>query len=691
MLYSFDIFDTLVTRKTATPTGIFCVVQDILRRDHSDVYPVDLVEDFYFYRTNAEQAARRKADGKEITLDQIYEMLFETFQHEMSRDRLWTIRDIEIETELQWVVPIPENVQKVHALLDRGERVVLISDMYLPSSLIRKMLESCDQRVAGCPIYVSCEAGVTKHGGGLFHHVSECENIRFEEWHHYGDNKHADHRVPCSMGIRTTLYERTALNEIEKSYLKKDVLFYQLYAGTSRLYRITHPHANDKQIVGASLAGPLLFPYVDFVLRDAQQRGIDRLYFLARDGQILLKIAQTINEQQNLNMDLRYLYCARQVCYLSGLFRVNEKTLERILQRDIRPSVEVISRRLGLSPEEMFSVLPDGIKKDIKDISTPYGKKTASKIKNFLLSDESVQERIAQVARQHRGMFISYLRQEGFFDQQSLGIVDMGWSGRMQDDFVKAAMDGKRGMTIHGYFFSVSSVTNGTSVQNFKHSAVSFPRIPVNPLECLTAANHGTTFGYLDKDDRIIPQTEQGEYLDQWGITELQGAALWFVHHYQETTKSIRGFGISPLSVESTLLGLLNRPSRWIASVLGTVPFSTDPNDLLINELAPSFSILRAIRFYFFRCGKPRSEYTNWIEGTLARSSMIVKGISRISKALKEIEKFGKTLERAFRDNVTKPLKAYVRIDRGTDQETNTSVEVVSFPTSAKNSQRHVA
>ena len=657
-LYSFDIFDTLITRKTATPIGIFCIVQDVLRRDYSGNYPSDLVEDFLFYRRNAEYRARQKAPWGEITLDQIYETILETFQHEVTRDAIWKIRNIEIETELQWCVPIPENIQKIHALLDQGERVVLISDMYLPSTIIRQMLEACDERIAQCPLYVSCEVGVSKHCGELFNYVLKRENVRSEEWHHCGDNKHADYNVPRSMGISATLYEGTALNEIERSYFKEDVLFYQLYVGTSRLYRINHPNANDKQLIGASLVGPLLFPYIDSTLRDAKQRGIDRLYFLARDGQILLKIAQAINERQNLKLDLRYLYCARQVSLLASLFRVNENTLARLLIRDVRHSIEVISARLGLSPEEMFSFLPEDIKNEIQHIAMPYDHGVDSKIRRFLLSDEKIQERITQTAAQHREMLIVYLRQEGFFDQQSLGIVDMGWQGSIQNNLMKAVNGIVPDFTIHGYYFSVDAAKNGTSGQNYKHSTIPWESIAwrgcemLAPLEVITAANHGTTSGYFeDMKGRIVPKTASGAYLNQWEITELQDAALWFCQDFLKTAKSIGNFGISPLSVVRILLETLARPSKWVANALGTAPFSTEQNDMFIREVAPPFSMLQAIQYHFFRSGKKKTDYTHWEEATLARSTKTVQRVFRICKTLARIK------TRPIQQWIFKPLK----------------------------------
>ena len=54
-LFSFDIFDTLITRKTATPHGIFALMQDILLKDSrfSDI-PLYVRENFYEYRKSSE-------------------------------------------------------------------------------------------------------------------------------------------------------------------------------------------------------------------------------------------------------------------------------------------------------------------------------------------------------------------------------------------------------------------------------------------------------------------------------------------------------------------------------------------------------------------------------------------------------------------------------------------------------------
>jgi cell filamentation protein len=74
-LYSFDIFDTLITRKCATPKGIFAFMQETLF-DNKNL-PQDLRENFYKNRIEAEVQARNdyweKHQTREILFDEIYE------------------------------------------------------------------------------------------------------------------------------------------------------------------------------------------------------------------------------------------------------------------------------------------------------------------------------------------------------------------------------------------------------------------------------------------------------------------------------------------------------------------------------------------------------------------------------------------------------------------------------------------
>ena len=74
-LYSFDIFDTLITRKTATPLGIFLLMQDRLKSYDIDKY---IKNNFYYIRIETERYLRKyfcNAENEDITLFAIYDLI----------------------------------------------------------------------------------------------------------------------------------------------------------------------------------------------------------------------------------------------------------------------------------------------------------------------------------------------------------------------------------------------------------------------------------------------------------------------------------------------------------------------------------------------------------------------------------------------------------------------------------------
>ena len=76
-LYSFDIFDTLITRKTATPKGIFLLVQELIKSN--DNFCEYFRSNFYTIRCETESFVRenqaRIFGHQDITFDEIYERI----------------------------------------------------------------------------------------------------------------------------------------------------------------------------------------------------------------------------------------------------------------------------------------------------------------------------------------------------------------------------------------------------------------------------------------------------------------------------------------------------------------------------------------------------------------------------------------------------------------------------------------
>ena len=288
-VYSFDLFDTVLSRKTGTPKGIFCIMRELLTKQKQQERT--RIETFYDLRIQAEKTARENAAGEEISLMEISQ----TIKEKHTEIPAETLAELEMETERTYSFGIRETVNTLHFLLDLGKRIVFISDMYLPLPLIREMPHGTSPHLSGLPIYLSSEEGVMKQTGNLFRPVPEKENLVPEELPHTGDNVWADRQVQEGLGIRIHADTGSALLAPEKLMLiREDSLYAQLMCGASRFTRLTAHDTSDAYRTGATFSGPLLHPCVRPVLARAAGMKNSKIQFMARDGNVLKIVADEI-------------------------------------------------------------------------------------------------------------------------------------------------------------------------------------------------------------------------------------------------------------------------------------------------------------------------------------------------------------------------------------------------------------
>ena len=117
-VHSWDVFDTLIARRCGSHEAIF------------DAMEQSLFVGFKALRLSAEATVRERQDN--ISIDDIYYQI-QLVQGWTEQERTYAL-ELEITTELENVIPINANIARVR----RGD--VLVSDMYLPSDVIIKML-----------------------------------------------------------------------------------------------------------------------------------------------------------------------------------------------------------------------------------------------------------------------------------------------------------------------------------------------------------------------------------------------------------------------------------------------------------------------------------------------------------------------------------------------------------------------
>lgn len=196
-IISFDVFDTLIFRTAAVPEDVFDAIP----------YP-----SFKSRRIEAERAARRESGREEVALNDIYQVFFEKYpagnMPGRKPDKLnpdpEELKDAEIKAELSACYANPEALGFYKELQERRKRIIIVSDMYLPASVIAAILHNAG--FTGYErLFVSSEYGLTKRSGRLFWEVQR--EMGTANIVHIGDNFISDYCKAWKMGLKGYLYK----------------------------------------------------------------------------------------------------------------------------------------------------------------------------------------------------------------------------------------------------------------------------------------------------------------------------------------------------------------------------------------------------------------------------------------------------------------------------------------------------
>lgn len=196
---SFDVFDTLLLRPFWTPSDLFLYMEpDVTRL----VETIDNVE-FHLLRVEAEKNARRRkiSDREnafgEITIDEIYIELASMCP--ALSPYVEQIKQMEVECESRFCSARLKGKELLELALEAGKQVICVSDMYLPSQAIKKILaKNGYEHISYC--FVSGEIGLSKAHGALYSYVARQLGCQARNIVHIGDNYRSDYEKAREQG-----------------------------------------------------------------------------------------------------------------------------------------------------------------------------------------------------------------------------------------------------------------------------------------------------------------------------------------------------------------------------------------------------------------------------------------------------------------------------------------------------------
>ncbi|MEM2781068.1 MAG: hypothetical protein QW791_09455 [Candidatus Bathyarchaeia archaeon] len=545
---SLDIFDTIVTRDVFKPSDIFYFVGKNLQK--SGILNVDPTT-FQRLRIEAERLTRKTSKYEDVTLDEIYDTLASILN--LSKDLIESLKETEILSEKEALVPISENLGKI------SENTILISDIYFDGKTIADFLRNVGVTTYK-ELFVSSEYRKTKSSGRLYEIITQKYHVE----RHIGDNEKSDFEVPQRMGIPARLYKESWPSRYENAIYADRRLPYELrsvLAGTMKAARLSKHYENEHlqtiHEVATNVIGPFLFFYVYWVLESASKLDLERLYFFAREGQILKSIADVLTEAFNIKIETRYLYVSRRALFLPSL--INESDIDEML-------------KLLESPNLKHGLVELGV----------------LEANDHIFNMDSLRRRILKMSEQKRSILLGYLKQEGFAPDLKIGVVDIGWKGRLQLCLSKVLDYGGLYNSIYGiigFYVGISPTTAAPAYKSDKRMRFFSEKCwyllgAYTPLhETFAAATHGLTVGYKKENGKFRPilKDKKNVELLKWGLGTQQRSIRHFVGLF---VKNISKYDVKLTHFQEIAEALLNlflrSPTKREALTYGKVVHRSD-------------------------------------------------------------------------------------------------------------------
>lgn len=351
---SFDIFDTLLMRKTLAPEDVFTIIGSKAAERKI------AISDF----KNVRMKAQLESGLYNPDIYEIYDSMQKSagISDEQRRELL----ELEIETEVEVLIPRVEMVSVLKWAKEKGKKVILVSDMYIPESFLRKILKRNDINDYDT-LYISCDCKRLKLEG-LFEEVFSDEN-RHKSILHIGDSYINDGICAGMVGIDYCLvcsaYEsmirtpwKECLNEL-KGINDRSVL------GLSISHVFNNPFMLGESggefffkkdgDFGYAVIGPIIVSFLIWMLDKVAHSGIDKILFASRDGYIVKKLYDYVVCNRNL-ADMPpslYFYTSRKVAVISDM--ANEAIINLLIDisRDISPK-EMLINVFGLDEKDVL-------------------------------------------------------------------------------------------------------------------------------------------------------------------------------------------------------------------------------------------------------------------------------------------------------------------------------------------------
>lgn len=425
---SFDIFDTIVYRPFVKPTDLFlqievdygcCGFKD--ERIRAELFLRDTI-------INAKKCV-------EITLDQIYEEIDSSYRH---------FKEIEIQYEINYCKPNPEMLQLYTYALTLKKHIVITSDMYLPSHIIKSILQNVGIQEFE-HLILSCENLTSKADKSSYRHLKTLyPTVTSQNILHIGDNHYTDYLNARSELIHAIHYEGIHERFLVKTIISKEILHsltssndleFSKYFGSLAIHYHEKAFEHEPiEKIAYEIVNPLVMSFNANLIQYCKKNQIRKIFFASRDGFIFKESFDRFFNDSSYETEK--LYVSRRICTLPVMefdsntdFAMWAQGMENSSIMDLWNNLEINDIHLN---NEFIQLANNKNTLSFSDIVTIYHD-------FFTIHGHAIKRHY----KKESSVFFNYLDSIGYFNKDII-VVELGWSGSLQNAIHKlGSMFGK--------------------------------------------------------------------------------------------------------------------------------------------------------------------------------------------------------------------------------------------------------
>ncbi|MGY3881551.1 HAD family hydrolase [Aeromonas veronii] len=522
---SCDVFDTLIFRHAGTVEQFW--QQLALQAYQLGILCNDDPEAFVEYRKEAESMARRqmmqREGHREVRLEHIYACWSSAQGEQLAQ------LEQQLEYDNWWLNPVL--VDWLASQQQRGLPIVLLSDMYLPASLLQRFFSTKAPQLLLHRIYVSGEYRVSKQDGGLYQRL-----LAEQQWSpasvlHIGDDKITDLQMAKASGLSACY---VGLGDDYLAQLKYEQRLFPLaIPGLERLRRQWRwlSDGSASSGIASHVYAPVLYAFARWLIVRCQQQGITTLFCLLREGDV---IARLVAQIPGHTLTVKTLAVSRRSSFLPS----REWSLELL---------HPLCQRRGYTLAELLEDLglecsPVWFQHRLCTLSALVQTPLWLEVLSWL---ETVQPQIVAHLQQQRQWLLQYLVQQGVTNAPEIAILDWGCGGSLLQNLHQLV-----GLDDVTYFMFYASqrasrvalsqklqIFQPASCQAWAQQLAAYPEISeillngaLSSTRCYQITNDGqiTTKPVAQSDDAILGRQSREAFVGillRWG--EQASAAGW--------------------------------------------------------------------------------------------------------------------------------------------------------------------